>query len=103
MKTLLAFLALALCGLCFAADASTPRIVTLSSAPFPKAQIVSVDAATGTAVFSYLLANGTKADSGNSIARFTPLDPLPKDQPSDPTVYPDVDDATLKAAIEATH
>lgn len=103
MKTLLAFLALALCGLCFAAAAATPRIVNLTSAPFPKAHIVSVDAATGTLVFSYLKSDGTKADSGNSIARFTPPAPLPKAQPSDPTVYPEVDDATLKAAIEATH
>ncbi len=101
MKTLLVFIALAFAGLCFAAETSAPRVVALTGAAHPQAQIIAVDAGTGTLTFAYLKADGTRADSGNSIARITPVSPLPKTKPSDPTVYPLISDATLAAAIVA--
>lgn len=101
MKTLTALLSVALVSICIAAEAAQPRIVSLASGPHPKAQIVSVDAATGTLLFAYLKADGTKADSGNSIARFTPAQPLPKERPSDPVKYAEVSDAVLIAAIQS--
>jgi len=101
MKTLLALIALAFAAVCFAAEAA-PRTVTLPSGPHPSAQIVSVDAATGTLTFAYLRADGTRADSGNSIARFTPVEPIPPEQPGGTPTYPEISDATLAAAILAT-
>jgi hypothetical protein len=102
MKTLFTALFILLALICFSAEANAPRVVSISGSPHPKAQIVAVDAATGTLLFAYLKADGTRADSGNSIARFTPPEPLPKDKPSDPTTYPEISDAVLAAAIQAT-
>ena len=80
---------------------STPRIVPLTGAPHPQARIDAIDAATGICVFSWLDAAGSQVDSGGSIARFTPLAPLPPVEGAAPSapVYPDVADATLAAAI----
>lgn len=88
MKRSISLFILAASLVAFAAD-TQPRIVSLASGPHPKAQIVMVDSATGTLLFSYLKADGTKADSGNSVARFTPQ--------AEP-----VSDATLAAAILST-
>ncbi len=76
------------------------RIVSLSGAPFPKARIDRVDAGTGVCVFAFLDAEDRPVDSGGSIARFTPADPLPED-PEQPGVvlYPEIVDATLASAI----
>lgn len=107
MKKLLTLLLLFLCGVGFmpaahaAETAPSPRILTLSGATHPKARVVSVDPATGTLAFAWLKADSTPADSGNSIARFTPPAPIPKANPSDPDTYAPVADATLVAAIQA--
>lgn len=79
-----------------------PRIITLTGTVHPKAEIQSVDAANGVATFRWLDANGAPVDSGGSIARFTPLAPLPADpeEPNAPVQYPEVTDAVLKSAIE---
>jgi hypothetical protein len=76
-----------------------PLIVTLTGTVHPQARIDSVSAETGTAVFAWLDADGNPVDSGNSIARFAPVAPLAKAQPSDPDVYPEIADATLIVAI----
>ncbi len=57
-----------------AAGAETPPaaiVVDTPSAPHPKARIRSVDFTSGTILFDWLNADGTAADSGNSLARFT--------------------------------
>lgn len=75
-----------------------PRIVATSGAPYPQARIDSIGAAAGVCVFAWLDSAGKQVDSGGSIARFAPLDPLPTD-PGAPVAYPEVDDSTLVAAI----
>ncbi len=102
MKTFAVFLLLV--AALFAADssASAPRIVTLTGAVFPKALIQSVNAKDGVALFAWLDANGKQVDSGGSVARFTPLAPLPPADgatPSAAPIYPEVPDATLANAI----
>lgn len=95
MKHLTTFLLFA--SLAF--GASAPRIVTLSGSVHPKAEIVSVDAGKGIAVFRFLNASGNPVDSGGSIARFAPLSPNQKEKPSDPDTFPEVPDSTLSEAI----
>lgn len=101
MKTLLAFLVLAFASLCFAAEVPAPRILTLTGAPYPKAEVQRVDAPTGTLVFRWLDSAGQPVDSGNSIARFTPVSPVPAVPPATAPTYPEPSDMTLKAAIVA--
>lgn len=100
MKTLIAFLFAV--SLVVAAESPAPRVVSLASGPHPKAQIVSVDSPSGTLTFAYLKADGTRADSGNSIARFTPVAPVAPVPPSTVPTYPAPSDSTLAAAIIAT-
>lgn len=76
------------------------RIITLTGTVHPKAGIQAVDAAAGLASFRWRDAGGAAVDSGGSIARFTPLAPN-EAGPGQPITYPEVPDATLKAAIEA--
>jgi len=77
---------------------TTPRILTLTGAPFPKALVASCDLATGTLVFNYLDAASRAVDSGKSIARFTPVTLTPANG-STPAFYADVSDAVLAAAV----
>ncbi len=79
----------------------SPRILTLTGTPHPKALVQSIDAAAGVLVFAWLDADGKQVDAGGSVARFTP--PAPVAQEEDyvgPVQYPEVDDAVLAAAIE---
>jgi len=99
MRFLLA-LALLL-SVAIAAEAPAPRIVALTGEAYPAALILAVDPAAGVVTYAYLKPDGTRADSGNSIAKFTPPAPLAKDNPGDPDVYPAISDATLIAAIKA--
>lgn len=80
---------------------TTPRILTLTGAPFPKALVASRDLATGTLVFNYLDAASQPVDSGKSVARFTPVSLTPA-VGSTPAFYADVADAVLAAAVVAT-
>ncbi len=75
------------------------RILSLTGTVFPKAEIQSVDAAAGIATFRWLDANDVPVDSGGSVARFTPVAPLPQETPNAPVQYPDVTDAVLADAI----
>lgn len=75
------------------------RILSVTGTVYPKAELIAVNANVGVATFRWLDAGGNPVDSGGSVARFTPLDPLPGG-PFDPVSYPEVDDATLIAAIE---
>lgn len=80
-----------------------PRILTLAGTAHPKALVQRIEPATGLLLFAWLDADGNRVDSGNSVARFTPLDPMPPApdaQPGDAPAYPEVDDAVLIAAIE---
>jgi hypothetical protein len=70
------------------------RIIQLSGVPHPQARIDSVDAANGVCSFAWLDADGRQVDSGGSIARFEPA------EPDEDGAYPELDDATLAAAIE---
>jgi hypothetical protein len=99
MKTLFYVFVLFLANICFASDG--PRIVTLTGAPFPKAEIVRVEAPTGILLFRYLDSAGKPVDSGNSIARFTPVQPTAPVPPSTVPTYSPPSDATLVAAIQA--
>lgn len=80
----------------------SPRILALTGTAYPKAEIQSVSAAHGVATFRWLDAGGQPVDSGGSLARFTPLEPLAPDPeaPGAPPEYPEVPDETLSAAIE---
>lgn len=93
---------LALASFCFAADASAPRILAVTGAPHPKAEVTRIDAPTGTLVFRWLNSAGQPVDSGNSIARFTPVAPVAPVPPATAPIYPEPSDATLKAAIVAS-
>lgn len=97
MKTNLTLFALATLALVTCAAA---RVLTLVDAPHPKAIVQSVDAESGTLVFSWANADGAAVDSGNSIARFTPEIVTPAEGDT-PAVYADPSDATLAAAIVA--
>jgi hypothetical protein len=79
----------------------TPRLLTLTGETHPAAFVTAIDPAAGVALFNYRDAAGNAVDSGNSIARFAPVAPLAKAQPSDPDVYPEIADATLIAAISS--
>lgn len=80
----------------------TPRILTLTGTTHPKAEINAISPENGYASFRWLNAAGNPVDSGGSIARFTPLDPLPTDpeNPLSPVVYPEIADEVLIDAIE---
>lgn len=78
----------------------TPRILTLTGTAYPQAFVQRIDPANGILGFAWLDAQGNRVDSGSSVARFAPVEPLPKEQPTDPDTYPDIEDATLAAAIE---
>lgn len=80
------------------------RVLDTPTAPHPQAEITRVDALAGVATYRWLDANGAPVDSGNSIARFTPSEPVVSTDPAtgeETTTIPDVDDATLLAAILA--
>lgn len=79
-----------------------PRVIALTGAPHPQALIQRADAATGVCIFAWLDANGAQVDSGGSVARFTPLAPLPPAEDAEPDaapVYPEVSDEILADAI----
>lgn len=77
------------------------RILTLTGTPHPQAEVTACDAEHGILTFRWLDANGQPVDSGGSVARFTPPAPLPQAEDyTGPAQYPEVDDATLVAAIE---
>lgn len=77
-----------------------PRILSLTGTPHPQALVTGINPGTGILGFRWLDASGQPVDSGGSVARFTPLSPLPKDLPNDPDTYPKIADAVLVAAIE---
>ena len=80
----------------------TTRTITLTGTVHPKAEIQSVNAANGSVTFRWLNASGKPVDSGGSIARFTPLAPLPPADDAAPNaapVYPEASDEILAAAI----
>ena len=79
---------------------ASPRILTLTGAPYPKALVESLDLATGTLVFAYLNAGAARIDSGKSIARFTPVTLTPA-VGNTPAFYADVADAVLATAVAA--
>ena len=67
-----------------------PKVIAIADAPYPKARVTSIDVEAGTFLFDWLTDAEERVDSGNSVGRFTPADPI---------AYPD--DATLAAAITA--
>lgn len=76
---------------------STPRILTLTGAPHPRALVQSIDAASGLCVFAWLNADGERVDSGGSVARFI-VSWEPGEFP-DERVYIEPTDAELATAI----
>ena len=78
-----------------------PRFITLNGTAHPRARIDRVDAGAGVCLFTFVDAQNQPLDSGGSIARFTPADPLPADpeQPDAEPQYPEIADATLAGAI----
>lgn len=77
--------------------APTPRVLTLTGTPHPKALVQSVDAVSGGCVFAWLNESGEQVDSGGSVARFTPSW-IPSETP-DERIYIEPADAELAAAI----
>lgn len=77
-----------------------PRILTLTGTAHPQALVQHIDPANGILMFAWLDASGNRVDSGNSGAKFAPVAPLPKDNPTDPDTYPEVEDSVLIDAIE---
>lgn len=52
----------------------SPVVLTLDeSAPHPKVRVTAIDAEAGTFLFQWLDSAGQPVDTGNSVARFTPL------------------------------
>lgn len=100
MRTAFLAILLSFASALFASD--TPRVVALSGLAHPKAEIVSVDYAHGVLIYNWIKADNTRADSGNSVARFTPPEPLPKDKPTDPDTYAELTDEQVAAAIAAS-
>lgn len=78
-----------------------PRILALSGTPHPQAEVQAIDPASGVLSFRWLNEEGVAVDSGGSVARFTPVDPLPNEDPAAPVEYPDISDEILTAAIVA--
>ena len=78
-----------------------PRILTIIGKPFPKVQVLSVDPTSGTLTFRWLDTFSKPVDSGNSIARFAPVGPVPAVPPATTPTYPEPTDATLTAAVTA--
>lgn len=74
------------------------RIISLIGTAYPQARIDSVSPETGTVNFAWLDAGGNPVDSGGSVARFTPLAPLPAEE-GEPVTYPEVSDEVLAGAI----
>lgn len=74
------------------------HIISLTGTVHPQARIDSVSPESGTVVFAWLDADGNAVDSGGSVARFTPLAPLPAEEGS-PVSYPEVSDEVLADAI----
>lgn len=107
MKKLFVIISLVFAGLCFATEVEqsspTLRILTLTGAPHPKAEVQSIDVKTGTLIFRFLDAKGKPVDSGFSVVRFTPVEPDAKAKPTDPETYADAKDADLAAAIAAAN
>ena len=73
-----------------------PRILNITGAIHPKAEIIAVDSAVGTVRFKWLTAGEVEVTSGESGALFTPV--LPDEDGN----YAEPSDAVLIAAIEAT-
>ncbi len=94
LLSFLSFLICLLVPLALASDSELlawePKVIEVAAAPFPKARVTSIDVEAGTFLFDWLDADEQRVDSGNSVGRFTPLDPA---------AYPD--DDTLAAAIAA--
>lgn len=73
----------------------TQRILTLGEgAPHPKAIVQSIDAKAGALIFAFANETGVAVDSGNSLARFTPVE-----IEGDPVTYGDPTDEVLIDAI----
>jgi hypothetical protein len=77
------------------------RTLILTGQPHPKAEVQFLDPAAGRMVFRWLDANGLPVDSGGSVATFTPVEPLPNEDPAATPEYPEIEDETLAAAIAA--
>ena len=78
------------------------RIISLIGTAYPQARIDSVFPETGTVVFAWLDVDGNPVDSGGSVARFTPLAPLPAAEDAElgaAEVYPEVSDEVLAEAV----
>jgi hypothetical protein len=81
-------------------ETPSKRILTLTTAPFPKAEVQVVDPRNGVLLFAWLDADGNRVDSGNSIARFVAVQ-LPPVEPETVGEYAEPSDETLVAAIQA--
>jgi hypothetical protein len=71
------------------------RILTISGAAHPKAEVQSVNDAAGLCLFRWLNAGGNVVDSGGSVAKFSP------GTPDEHGVYPEASDGTLITAIQS--
>lgn len=99
MKSLLlCFLLSALSSQLLAQNA--PRVLTLTGAAHPKAIVQRVDAAAGVVLFAFADDQGKAIDTGNSLARFTPVVATPATDTA-AAIYAEPSDATLAAAIVA--
>jgi hypothetical protein len=84
----------------FGAEPVAPRILTLAGAAHPKAIVQRVDAAAGIVLFAFTDEQGKAIDTGNSLARFTPVVATPATDTA-AAIYAEPSDATLATAIVA--
>lgn len=69
------------------------RILTITGAAHPKAEVQSVNDEAGLCIFRWINSNEVPVDSGNSVATFVPQ------EPDEHGVYPAASDSTLRSAI----
>lgn len=84
-------------------EAIPPRILATPNAAHPKVEIISVSPARGVAKFRWLTADETPVDGGNSLARFTAVEPVEETDEETgevTTSYPEPGDGALVTAIE---
>lgn len=100
------FLALALLAAVGRADDPAaaelePRVIVTDGGAHGKALVQSVDPERGVVLFAWLDADGEPVDSGHSVARFTPPEPV-VDGETGAETFPDPGDAALASAIVAS-
>lgn len=77
-------------------------ILALAAAPHPSARVDSIDPKAGVLTFTFLRADGKPADSGGSIARFAPVDPVEVQTEAGVEItYPEPSVEVLAAAVDA--